>query len=116
MKKVWKKGARLRSILGTKIGFFFGIFLAPISDHFLSNFWAHFGAQNLPKMSQNEFQKPSQGATRAKKNDFENHRFVLFFAALWEHRPSQESPKTARKPPKMPSKAQQEPCKKKSTF
>ena len=48
-------------------------------------------------MSQNGLQKPPQGAKRAKKNEFENHRFVLFFAVVWEHRPAQESSKTAEK-------------------
>ena len=94
----------------------FGIFFGPISGHFLGHFWAYFNAQNLSKMSQHCLQKPPQGAKRAKKNEFENHRFVLFFAIVWEHRPAQESSKTAEKPPKIASKGQQEPLKKEVHF
>ena len=111
-----KKGCPALLHFGAQNWYIFVSFLGPISDHFLGNFWAYVGAQNLPKMRQNCLQKPPQGAARAKKNDFENRRFVLFFAALWEHRPSQKSPKTAKKLPKMPSKAQQEPFKEEVHF
>ena len=100
------------AILGIQIWYIFGPIFGMMSDHFLGYFWATFRVQNRPKMNQNGFQKPSQGATRTKRNDFENCGLVLFFAKVWELRPSQESPKTAEKAPKMPSKGQQEPFKK----
>ena len=103
---------RLRLHFRAQNGYIFGIIFGPISGHFLSNFYANSGAQNLSKMSQHGLQKPPQGAKRAKKNEFENHRFVLFFAVVWEHRPAQESSKTAEKPPTIASKGQQEPFKK----
>ena len=53
-------------------------------------------------MSQRGIQKPWEGAMMAKSNDFENCCFVLFFAVNLEHQASQESPKTAKKPPKLP--------------
>ena len=52
----------------------------------------------------------------AKGRDFENCCFVLFFAIVLEHVPSQESPKTEKQPPKMASKGQQEPFKKEIHF
>ena len=68
----------------------------------------HFGAQNLPKMSQHGIQNLWEGAMMAKSNDFENCCFVLFFAGNLEHQASQESPKTAKKPPKLPPNGHQE--------
>ena len=50
-------------------------------------------------MSPRYLQKPSQGATRAKRNDFEHCYFVLFFAINLEHLASQDGPKTAKEPP-----------------
>jgi hypothetical protein len=60
-------------------------------------------------MRQTCLHKSSQGAVRAEKNDFENRSFVVSLAVLWKHRPSEESPKMTKKPPKTHAKAQQAP-------
>ena len=82
--------------------------------HVFNHVWDSFWAQNLPKMSPNCLQKPSQGATIAKSSDFEKFCFVLFFAINLEHQASQDSPKTAKKPPKVPPDGHQEPFQKAS--
>ena len=79
-------------------------------------FGLHFGVQNLAKMSQHGLQKPSQGATIAKRSDFEKCCFVLVFTAFLEHLASQESLKTAKKPPKVPPDGHQEPFQKRVPF
>ena len=79
-------------------------------------FGPHFGVQNLAKMSQHGLQKPSQGATIAKRSDFEKCCFVLVFAIFLEHQASQESLKTAKKPPKVPPDGHQEPFQKRVHF
>ena len=75
-----------------------------------------FGVQNLAKMSQDGLQKPSRGATIAKRSDFEKCCFVLVFTAFLDHQASQESLKTAKKPPKVPPDGHQEPFQKRVNF
>ena len=53
-------------------------------------------------MSQHGIQKPLEGAMMEKSNDFENCCFVLFYAVNLGHQATQESFKTAKKPPKLP--------------
>ena len=79
-------------------------------------FGFHFGAQNLPKMSPDCLQKPSQEAPITKRSDFGNCGFVLIFAVHLDQLASQEGPKTAKKPPKVPPKGQQTPFQKKVNF
>ena len=79
-------------------------------------FGLHFGVQNLAKMSQHGLQKPSQGATIAKRSDFEKCCFVFVFTAFLDHQASQESLKTAKKPPKVPPDGHQEPFQKRDYF
>ena len=79
-------------------------------------FGLHFGVQNLAKMSQDGLQKPSLGATIAKRSDFEKCCFVFVFTAFLDHQASQESLKTAKKPPKVPPDGHQEPFQKRVHF
>ena len=76
------------------------------------NFKTIFGPKMGPKMSQHGIQKSWEGAMMAKRNDFEKCCFVLFLTIDLEHQASQESPKTAKKPPKMAPGSHQEPFKK----
>ena len=75
-----------------------------------------FGVQNLPQMSQDGLKNPSQGAMIGKSSDFEKCCFVLFFTVFLEHLASQESLKTAKKPPKVPPDGHQEPFQKRVHF
>ena len=79
-------------------------------------FGLHFGVQNLLKMSKDGLQKPSQGATIAKRSDFEKCCFVFVFTAFLEYLASQESLKTAKKPPKVPPDGHQQPFQKRVHF
>ena len=79
-------------------------------------FGLHFGVQNLAKMSQDGLKNPSQGAMIGKSSDFEKCCFVLVFTVFLEHQASQESLKTAKKPPKVPPDGHQEPFQKRVNF
>ena len=76
------------------------------------DFWGPFRIPKPTKINQGGLQKRSQIAKKAKRNDFEKSRFLLFFATFFEHEASQESLKTAKKPPKMVPESNQEPFKK----
>ena len=94
----------LGSILGPKWG--------PESDFFGFRFWSFFGSSfygfwgpfwspKRPKRDQDYLQKQSKTATIPKRSDFEKVWFDMFLAGILEHQASQESPKTAKKNPKM---------------
>ena len=94
---VWPPGAPRRFKM-TKFFIIFGLF----------------HVQNPPKMRQHDLQKPSQGATTAKRNDFETCCFVLVFAVNLENLAPQDGPKTAKKPLKVLLERHQEPFQKAS--
>ena len=73
---------------------------------------APFWGPKLAKMSQDGPQKWSKRAQIAITNDFENMHLDLCFTVFLEHQASQESPKAAKKPPKIAPGSLQEPLKK----
>ena len=90
--------------------------MGPVWGPILYGFWAQFWGPNPRQNEPTWLQKPSQGATIAKRSDFEKCCFVLVFTAFLEHLASQESLKTAKKPPKVPPDGHQEPFQKRVHF